>query len=223
MGLDGVEFVMAVEEEFKIAISDAEAEHCVTVGQVVDLVYSRLRQTAEDPCASQHGFYVVRRRLMDALGLKRAQIRPETRLEALIGRKDRRKRWRELVAALAENKSRWPGLVRPKWMRVGLLVIMVAACLGLVVFTWLPFVLSFFAAVAVGLIGVYLTVPFEREFPARFSRVQDLVPFVTTLDAGVWSKEEVFQKVKAITVEQLGVEASKVSLEARFVDDLGLE
>ena len=34
------------------------------------------------------------------------------------------------------------------------------------------------------------------------------------------SKEEVFVKIKAITVEQLGVEESEVTMEANFRDDL---
>lgn len=46
MGLDGVELVMAVEKEFKIAIADADAAQCVTVGRLVDLVHSRLRHAS---------------------------------------------------------------------------------------------------------------------------------------------------------------------------------
>ena len=37
------------------------------------------------------------------------------------------------------------------------------------------------------------------------------------------SSEEVFEKVKAIIVEQLGVAESAVTLEASFIDDLGAE
>ena len=37
------------------------------------------------------------------------------------------------------------------------------------------------------------------------------------------SSEEVFEKVKAIIVEQLGVAESTVTLEASFIDDLGAD
>lgn len=37
------------------------------------------------------------------------------------------------------------------------------------------------------------------------------------------SKEEVFKKVKAIIVDQLGVEEAEVTLEAHFIDDLGAD
>jgi len=222
MGLDGIELLMAVEEEFKIAISYEEAAHCVTVGKLVALVHSRLQQSREEPCASQHGFYVIRDQLMRVLGLTRAQIKPETRLNDLIGRKDRRKRWRELIQSIMDKDPMLPALVRPKWLTIALLLLMAATCLGLVVFTWVPFVFAFLAAVAVGLIGNVLTVPFKRELPTEFNQVKDLIKFVTTLDSRIWSKEEVFQKVRSITVEQLGVNESHVTLEAHFVNDLGV-
>ena len=37
------------------------------------------------------------------------------------------------------------------------------------------------------------------------------------------STEEVFEKVKAIIVEQLGVTDSAVTMEASFIDDLGAD
>ena len=40
MGLDAVDFVMAVEEEFGIEIPDAEVENILTVGELVDFVYA---------------------------------------------------------------------------------------------------------------------------------------------------------------------------------------
>ncbi|MCG0237937.1 MAG: acyl carrier protein [Bacillota bacterium] len=37
------------------------------------------------------------------------------------------------------------------------------------------------------------------------------------------SKEEIFKKVKAIIVDQLGVDESEVTPEAHFIDDLGAD
>lgn len=37
------------------------------------------------------------------------------------------------------------------------------------------------------------------------------------------SKEEVYQKVKSVIVEQLGVSEDEVTLEASFTDDLGAD
>jgi acyl carrier protein len=223
MGLDGVELVMAVEEEFKIAISDADAAECVTVGKLVDLVDARLRHDATEPCPSQRGFHAVRKHLIHQLGVKRAEVKPGTALVDLIGCRNRRNIWRELVGGLTDGKTKWPGLVRPKWMNLMVfLVVPFVVCLGLVVFTWWPFAAAFPVALGVAFLGDRLTVPFKREFPKGFSQVQDLIKFVGTLDTRTWSKDEVFQKIRAITVEQLGVKESHVTLEANFVKDLGV-
>jgi acyl carrier protein len=37
------------------------------------------------------------------------------------------------------------------------------------------------------------------------------------------SSEEIFDKVKSIIVEQLGADASAITLEASFIDDLGAD
>ncbi len=37
------------------------------------------------------------------------------------------------------------------------------------------------------------------------------------------SKEQIFEKVKAIIVDQLGVEEEEVTLEASFIEDLGAD
>ncbi len=42
-------------------------------------------------------------------------------------------------------------------------------------------------------------------------------------DKIIMSSEEVFEKVKAIIVEQLGVSESAVTMEASFIDDLGAD
>jgi len=221
MGLDGVELVLAVEKEFKIDISDSDAEQCFTIGNLVDLVYARLRHNVDEPCPSQQGFYVVRRQMVNLLGLKRSQIKPETRFEDIIDRKNRRKMWRDLVRSLTGQKTFRLSLVHSKWMNLLVILVFPATTfVCIVAFTWLPFEIALFLAVIVGIIGNRLTVPFKREFPAEFSQVQNLIRFVKTLDLKTWTKEEVFQKIKKITVDLLGVKESQVTLDARFVDDL---
>lgn len=229
MGLDGVELIMAVEEEFKIAISDADAVQCDTVGKLVDHVCSRLRQSHQEPCASQHGFYIVRREMMRVLGLARSQITPESKLDGLVPAGNRRQQWGNLIAAITGGTHEPPGLVRPQWMDRVIGALTVAVFILLVVLAWrfgLAASVSVIGAIFVALIFIgivnRLTFPWRSEFPSRFTNVRDLVQFITTLESGVWSKEEVFLKIRAITVEQLGVKESQVTMDANFIDDLGV-
>jgi len=60
MGLDGVEFIMAVEEAFQIAIPDADAQQMFTPGDVVTYVYARVGSEGGHGCAEQRAFYRLR-------------------------------------------------------------------------------------------------------------------------------------------------------------------
>jgi hypothetical protein len=60
MGLDTVELVLAIEDEFGIRISDRIAQTLRTPGDVADYVMTRVRTEANSLCLAQAGFYRVR-------------------------------------------------------------------------------------------------------------------------------------------------------------------
>lgn len=223
MGLDSVCLIMATEEEFAIFIPDEEAEQCVTVQKLVDVVYSKLRHKDYDLCLSQHGFYVVRRILMDELALKRSQIKPETKLEDVIPRTNRNELWGRIMALINASDTTYSSLVRPEWVvRVAVLVLFGTAYMAYAVWGWGSTVITLPVGIATTILGARITVPLKQEFPGELNQVKDLIRFVPKLDANTWSKDEVFQKVRQITVEQLGVKESEVTLETDYVKDLGM-
>jgi len=63
---------------------------------------------------------------------------------------------------------------------------------------------------------------FSTEFPDKMSQVKDLIKLVKSLDSKTWSEEDVFVKIRGITAEQLGIDKSLVTLDAKFIDDLGV-
>lgn len=84
MGLDTVELVLAIEEEFGIDIPDVDAETMVTVGDVYD--WLRVRIATADPmtCLTQRIFYKLRRALVENYTLNRRAIEPDSRLTDLL-------------------------------------------------------------------------------------------------------------------------------------------
>ena len=114
MGLDGLELIMAVEEEFEVSFSDAEAFQSDTVGKLVDTIYSRLRNNSDLPCPSQQGFYVVRKHLMEICDITRSHIKPESELEHIFPISNRRNLWKKLIHSLTGAKQIWPDLERRK-------------------------------------------------------------------------------------------------------------
>jgi len=79
--LDDVELLMAVEETFDIQISDREAEAVRTVGDLYDLVCSKIEHDSKAACHSAHAF----RRLRNASLAAAVPMRPSTHISELRG------------------------------------------------------------------------------------------------------------------------------------------
>lgn len=100
MGLDGVELVMAFEEEFGIEFSDADAARMMTPRDVIDHIL-RTIQVGQRRCTSRAGFYQFRRACISMLGVARNQVRPDTQLVALLPAGSIRTDWSQLREAMA--------------------------------------------------------------------------------------------------------------------------
>lgn len=95
-GLDGVELVMAIEEEFGLEIPDTHAERILTVGDAFDYLRMRLDSTPARECLSQRIFYKLRRALIENYPVKRQMIDPDTKLTDIL--------------SIEELESGWPYL-----------------------------------------------------------------------------------------------------------------
>jgi len=63
MGLDSVELVMEVENEFDIQIPDPECKKIYTVQDFVNSVYNKIKIHPTDKCLTQIIFYRIRKSL----------------------------------------------------------------------------------------------------------------------------------------------------------------
>jgi len=84
MGLDSVELVLAIEEEFGVDIPDHDAEKMVTVGVIYEWLKIRIATTEPIACLTQRVFYKLRRALIENYRLERHLIAPDTRLTDLL-------------------------------------------------------------------------------------------------------------------------------------------
>lgn len=83
-GLDSVELVMAIEEEFGIVIKDQHAEQLWTVGLTYDYLQTRLKESTQEGCLTQKIFYMLRRAIVANYKLSRHSIDLDTALDKLI-------------------------------------------------------------------------------------------------------------------------------------------
>jgi hypothetical protein len=214
MGLDGVEMVMAFEEGFGVAISDAEAEACVTPRAAVDLIFGKLRASDERVCVSQRAFYLLRKGLIRTLGAARRSVTLDTDVRSLVEAGAERRFWNDLKTAVAARS--WPPLVRPRWLVFSLALLFVTGFCALAVAThWTA------AAIVSGLIAAAVarwTRRFRSRIPSRYARLRDLVPFAVTSDSIAWTRDQVASNVKRLVIEQLGLKAERYHEDVRFAE-----
>jgi hypothetical protein len=108
MGLDLLEFALAVEESFAIYLPDADAVRLTTPGILIDYLERRLTPSTTAQCLDQIAFYRVRRAAMRLLDKPRDAFRPDTSWTELIPEKHRRRHWQLLQQAV--GIPRWPRL-----------------------------------------------------------------------------------------------------------------
>ena len=102
MGLDLVEYVIAIEEAFEIDIPDADAVHLETPAKLIDYLCDRLGESADGPPLVQTAFYWLRKGLADELALPRGRIRPDSVISELTDRPENDV-WRAVAARLEVN------------------------------------------------------------------------------------------------------------------------
>jgi acyl carrier protein len=238
MGLDGVELLMAVEDAFQIHIEDAEAEKTLTVGDLYNLVLSKLQGPDSKICVTSAAFYRIRRALVNVLNRERRSIGPSTLLETLLPRENRRERWGHFQQ---ETTLEIPDLTLPSWI---LWIFLCCISIGIVLpilagihfhmgvnFDWAAAVLGFIVAMTFfAFVVVPISKPFAIGFPYRCETVGDLAKSVRdenfgklSKELGGWNKDEVLTVLRRLIVKQLGVEESRLKLDARFIDDLGMD
>jgi acyl carrier protein len=75
VGLDSVELVLAIEDEFKIEIPDRVAENVVTVGGMYDYILVQLRSRGE-PVAETEIWNTLRDIIVEQIGVRPEKVVP---------------------------------------------------------------------------------------------------------------------------------------------------
>ncbi len=115
MGLDLVEYVIAVEEAFELDIPDADAVRLDTPAMLVDYLCARLGESADGPPLVQTAFYWLRKALADELAVSRSLIRPVTTISELTDRAENDV-WRAVASRLEVNPKFLTHAPVAKWL-----------------------------------------------------------------------------------------------------------
>jgi len=212
-----MKLVIATEDEFKIVITDEEVKKCSTPKLLTDLVCSKMKKYDYETYPSMRAFYVVRKILIEKLGVDRKEVQPETRLDVIILRKDRSK-WRGLLYAVSEGTKPYVPLERPMWIKmlIYILTVIVFFSAFLAIGGTLAVIFSLFIWLSLSII----TLPFKQEFPSSFQKVKDLIDIISHIDDEECGKEEIYSRVVLLIAIQIGIKKEEIFPNDNFIDNL---
>ena len=108
LGLDSVEFLMAIEDAFGITIPNTDAEQLATPRLLADYLEGRLGgHNASVACRTQRAFYRVRSAVVRAHRVPREVLQPSTPWADVLPRRGFRNEWRRMKHVV--GVPAWPG------------------------------------------------------------------------------------------------------------------
>lgn len=114
MGLEGVELVMAMEEEFEIVIEDEEAQSIITPKDAIELISNKVNTTNDKTCLSQKYFHKLRKYLEKELKLNRVLIKLDLDITDCVPPNKQKEAWKNIGNEFEVEKM--PHLKRPSWL-----------------------------------------------------------------------------------------------------------
>jgi hypothetical protein len=246
VGLDTVEIVMRIEEEFSINLPDADLSSVVTVGDLYGIVLNKLETTPRSSCLSSKAFYRTRRALVDSLGMARRSIRPATPLEPLLPTESRRHQWAEIAKTIG---LKFPKLQPSRSQKDFFLTLGIAIPTVLVLALWAT--VHVYLGIAVGniafwaaafvlwalLIGVTASVllglsrSLALKLPAPTAG--DLARMVLTMNFTTFApasngtepldREDVWERIVFIFSDQMQIDVEEIVPGARIGEDLRID
>jgi hypothetical protein len=116
MGLDLVEFVLAVETSFGVEIPDPDAERLMTPRDVVEFLAGCLAaaESTAPACLTQRAFHRTRTAMARRFGVDGRALRPATSLLDVLPADDCRRQWEALKEDLGVES--WPPVPSGSWL-----------------------------------------------------------------------------------------------------------
>jgi acyl carrier protein len=222
MGLALVEIIIDVEQRFGVEIPDRVAAQLRTPRALIDHVCSLVQAVDDEKCVSQQAFYVTRRALVDAVGVPKAVVHPETPMESVLSASQRVALWPKLARKLGVRIR----LRRPSWVRWGIAAVTALAFVATAAATpGHPLIAGALVAATVGMIGVVATRHVAVRLPETVGAVaRAATPAVAAKSAAErgdkWTRSEVAETIRQVIRQQEGIDT--FSDDADFVRDLGL-
>ena len=237
MGLDYVELIMEVEDDFGVQFEADEMAKVRTVGHLFELVQLKLAKFHLKSCPSLRVFNELRGQMMELYNTPRCAVRMDTRLDDLLPRERRQKCWKSLSQRtgfhlpplVSRKSSSFISQGQPMELAGCLLTVMgvmlalfAASSVGQSLF-WL------FASLFFGLLWMKaLSIVYPANHPPEdYETVRRMVRSIVDThftspsnDSSTLENNLAWRRLVRIVSEQLPVPVGEIRRETRFVEDL---
>lgn len=231
MGLDIVELVMAVEEEFQVDVDECFGD-LRTVGDfhqfLCESLLSAEQQNRESSCPSFPAFFATRDALLGLTEAEVRDIRPSATLGNLILPQQRRQIWDQLEQ---DTGIRLPALHLSEGMLLNVLCTAGIALVGTASFFMtrlggeaMPSIVV--SSLLIPMFAFFASRPWAVALPESCHTVGDIVRrarpprYPSQRPEWIGDSEEIWLKLVAIVSDQLDVPIQDISRDSKFVEDL---
>jgi len=208
------EMLVRVEKSFGFKFGRTELKDVRTFGELCDTIIDKVQGDSSYDCTTQQAFYKIRAAISDTLLVDKNSIEPDSDLQQLFPRKDRRQKITATETSLGFKMK----TLRPKhWVAGTLFLILFASLVGFFIFWKIAL-----AILISTIIGISLAYKFGNEFDLetvgqlaeKISRENYLK---SRRNSGTINKKEIVQKVKELFSEGLDVNENALTKEATFI------
>ncbi len=200
-----------IEKSFNFG--KADLINVKTFGELCDIVCQKVQGEDLNDCTTQQAFYRLRKAITENTFIEKHDIVPESKLEILFPKKNRRK----AISLIEKQLGFKTQILRPKnWISITFILIFVISLIYLY-FSW-----------KVGVCGILISVlaynifyKFGKEFTLQ--TVKDVVQKISSENYskvrskdGTINKTEILQMVRELFSNDLDLDKSSLTRDARF-------
>lgn len=221
MGLELVELVLEVEDEFDIYLPDKDMECLATPDDLATYIFNKFKRDSDSKCVSQVAFYKLRKLFMDNFGNRREELVPDANLEELLG-DDIRHKWKRLQDLL-DNKIYPTSLMLSK--KESLMLLYPTIAISAIFYYYKKDIIDtiFVPFISYFVLFLLLSKLIGKEVPRRYKKLSSLLKYIddNVISDIYSSKEKVLKNIIEISSEQLGISIDEIKPNSRYVEDLG--
>ena len=205
--------LLKIEKSFGIKFGKTELNHVKTFGELCDTIKSKVQGDSLSDCTTQQAFYKLRNAIAETQLSNKESITPDTKLQVLFPRQNRRKNILQTEKILGFKTK----VLRPKhWISGTFVLILVGSFVGLF-FIWKIFLLVFISSI-IGLsiankFGIEFDLQTMGQFAEKISRENYLK---SRRNKATVNKNEIEQKVRELFSSDLYLDENVLKREATF-------